>query len=67
MTKFEVGKSYSVYPCGTYKVTKRTGAFVTFVSAGGTQTIRRKPIVAVDGTEWVEIPYNHTINARNVK
>lgn len=67
MTKFEVGKSYRVSPCDTYTVTKRTEAFVTFTSAGGMHTIRRKPYCHVDGYEWVAIPYNRTINARNVK
>ena len=64
MISFEVGKSYHVWPCYTYTVTKRTDAFVTFKS--GTKTIRRKPYNHADGYEWVAIPYNQRIDARDV-
>lgn len=67
MIMFEVGKSYHVGPCSIYRVTKRTDKFVTFVNVSGTETLRRKPYRAVDGYEWVAIPYNRTINARNVE
>ena len=68
MTKFEVGKSYRcTYGSGLYTVTKRTEVFVTFTSVGGTQTFRRKPYEHIDGYEWVAIPYNKTIEARNVR
>ena len=67
MTSFEVGKSYRTYGGGMYTVTKRTEAFVTFTSAGGTQTLRRKPYKHVDGYEWVAIPYNKSIRAIDAK
>ena len=63
-TKFEVGKSYyCTIDYIVYTVTKRTERFVTFKY--GRKIIRRKPYSHAEGYEWVSLPYNHTIEAKN--